>query len=191
MENLVETYCFVDNLVKLIDEKIGRRIVGRKSVLSKTDYIFLALIKQKLGFKTTKLLYDFVKEYMQKDFTSLPSYQQFNDGIKATFKYFVIITWILTKQTRKKGAKYHIIDSSLLPVCNNQYRYLAKVFKGLATPGKNLNGWFWGFKLHLIINHNMEIESIKISDGSTRDTTVKDTLVQKKEVSLLMKASLF
>jgi hypothetical protein len=37
-------------------------------------------------------------------------------------------------------------------VCNNQYRFIAKLFKGLARSGKNLNGWFWGFKLHLIIN---------------------------------------
>ena len=44
--------------------------------------------------------------------------------------------------------------------------------KGLAYPGKNLNGWFWGFKLHLIINSNMEIESISITGGSTHDIDV-------------------
>ena len=108
--------------------------------MSTTDYIVLAIVKQKLGFKTTKILYNFAKEYMQKDFHSLPSYQQFNDGIKTTFKYFVFIALILTKQTRIKGAKYHIIDSSPLPVFSNQYRFLAKVFKELATSGKNLNG---------------------------------------------------
>lgn len=172
MENLVETYCFVDNLVKLIDSKNKKSVIGRKGMLSKTDYIFLAVLKQKLGFKTTKQLYNFVTEYMNKEFSQFPSYQQFNEGIKETFRYFLIISWILTKKTRKKEAKYHIVDSSPLPVCNNQYRFLNKVFKGIASPGKNLNGWFWGFKLHLIINHNMEIESIRISDGSTRDTEV-------------------
>lgn len=170
MKNLVETYCFVDNFIKLIDSKNKKVLVGRKGMLSKTDYVVLAILKQKFGFKTTKQLYNFSNEYMKKDFPSFPSYQQFNEGIKDTFRYFVLITWILTKQTRKKGSKYHIVDSTPLPVCNNQYRFLSKVFKGLATSGKNLNGWFWGFKLHLIINDNMEIESIKITNGSTSDS---------------------
>ena len=47
-------------------------------------------------------------------------------------------------------------------------------FKGLAAAGKNMHGWFWGFKLHLIVNHNMEIESIKITNGSASDVSVLD-----------------
>lgn len=35
-----------------------------------------------------------------------------------------------------------------------------------------MNGWYWGFKIHLLINHNMEIESIKLSRGSTSDIDV-------------------
>lgn len=174
MKHIVEVYCFVDNFVKMIDEKIGKNLVGRKSMLSKTDFITLTIFKQERGIKTTKQLYEFVKEYMQKDFPPLPSYQQFNDGIKSTFKYFTIIVSALTKMTRQKNSKFHIVDSSPLPVCNNQYRFQAKLFKGLAGSGKNLNGWFWGFKLHLIINQDMEIESFKISDGSTRDIDILD-----------------
>lgn len=169
MKNIVEVYCFIDNFVKMIESKKAKSLVGRKSMLTKTDYITLAIFKQDHGIKTTKQLYEFVRDYMQKDFLPLPSYQQFNHGIKSTFRYFVIIAWILTKMTRKKGARYHIVDSSPLPVCNNQYRFIAKLFKGFARSGKNLNGWFWGFKLHLIINHNMEIEAIRISGGSTSD----------------------
>jgi len=170
MKCIVEVYCFVDDFVKKFESNSSKKLAGRKSMLTKADYITLAIIKQEYGIKTTKQLYEFVQEYMQKDFRPLPSYQQFNDGIKLTFRYFVLISWLLTKMTRQKGSKYHIVDSSPLPVCNNQYRFIAKLFKGLARPGKNLNGWFWGFKLHLIINLNMEIESIRISDGSMRDT---------------------
>jgi hypothetical protein len=172
MKNIVEVYCFVDNFVKMIEVKGTKKLVGRKGILTKTDYVTLTILKQDLGIKTTKQLYEFVQEYMRKDFPRLPSYQQFNDGIKSTFRYCISIAWILTKMTRQKGSKYHIVDSSPLPVCNNQHRFAAKLFKGLARSGKNLNGWFWGFKLHLIINHNMEIESIRISDGSTRDSSV-------------------
>jgi len=188
MKNIVEVYCFIDNFVKKIDSKEKKYLAGRKSMLSKTDYITLAIFKQDYGIKTNKQLYEFVGEYMRKDFPPLPSYQQFNEGIKSTLRYFMIITWLLTKITRLKGAKYHIVDSSPLPVCNNQHRFLAKLFKGIAKPGKNLNGWFWGFKLHLIINQNMEIESLRISDGSTRDIDVlADDFIQRKLASLRIK----
>lgn len=172
MKNIVEVYCFIDNFVKMIESKNVKSLAGRKSMLTKTDYVTLAIFKQEHGIKTTKQLYEFVQEYMRKDFPPLPSYQQFNQGIKSTFRYFIIIAWILTKMTRQKESKYHIVDSSPLPVCNNQYRFIAKLFKGLARSGKNLNGWFWGFKLHLIINDNMAIESIRITGGSTHDIDV-------------------
>lgn len=169
MKKSIEVYCFIDNFVKLIESKETKNLAGRKSALSRTDYIYLALFKQKHGFSTTSNLYEFVQLYMRKDFPPLPSYQQFNQGIRSIFRYLMMIMWLLTKMNRKKGSNKHIVDSTPLPVCNNQYRFLAKVFKGLASSGKNLNGWFWGFKLHIIINLDMEIESIKISTGSAHD----------------------
>lgn len=178
MKYIVEVYCFVDNFVKLIESKSSKKIVGRKGMLSKTDYIVLSILKQEYGIKTIKHLYEFVKNHMQKDFPPLPSYQQFTVGIASTFDNMMMIASFLNKMTRKKGSKYHIVDSSPLPVCNNQYRFRAKLFRGFAKSGKNLNGWFWGFKLHLIINDNMEIESIRITNGSTHDIDVlKDDFI--------------
>jgi hypothetical protein len=169
MKNIVEVYCIIDNFVKKIDLEKPKREVGRKPMLSKTDCIFLSILKQEYGFKTNKQLYEFVKEYMAKDFPPLPSYQQFNHGIKLTFEYFVMIVWILTHLTKNNESKYHVVDSTPVPVCNNQYRFKSKLFKGLAATGKNINGWFFGFKIHIIINQNMDIESFKITNGSTKD----------------------
>ncbi len=70
-----------------IESKIAKSVAGRKSMLTKTDYITLAIFKQEHGIKTTKQLSEFVQEYMHKDFPPLPSYQQFNQGIKPTFHY--------------------------------------------------------------------------------------------------------
>lgn len=172
MKNIIEVYCLIDNFVKFIHSKDPEKKVGRKRALSITDYVILTLFKQEHNFRTTKDLYNFVREYMSSYFPPVPSYQQFNEGINATFRYLVIISWLMSKHTRSKGAMYHVIDSTPMPVCNNQYRFSEKIFKGLAASGKNLNGWFWGFKLHLIINQNMEIESIKITNGSASDTSV-------------------
>ena len=57
MKNIVEVYCLIDNFVKKIDSENLRSKVGRRSMLSKTDYMFLSILKQEYGFKTNKQLY--------------------------------------------------------------------------------------------------------------------------------------
>ncbi len=49
------------------------------------------------------------------------------------------------------------VDSTPLRVCRNQRILIHKTFEGLAIRGKCSMGWFFGFKLHLIINDKGEI----------------------------------
>ncbi|MGP5440435.1 transposase, partial [Psychrobacter faecalis] len=67
------------------------------------------------------------------------------------------------------------IDSTKIAVCHNKRIYRHKVFEGLATRGKSSMGWFYGFKLHAIINHKGELVSVKVTAGNTDDSVpVKD-----------------
>ncbi|MAT78374.1 hypothetical protein CMK14_24930 [Candidatus Poribacteria bacterium] len=50
-----------------------------------------------------------------------------------------------------------------------------KVFKGLASRGESSLGWFFGFKLHLIVNQVGELLAFKVTTGNVNDRTpVKD-----------------
>jgi hypothetical protein len=44
------------------------------------------------------------------------------------------------------------IDATAIPVCHNRRIQRHKVFADLAQRGKTSMGWFYGFKLHLIVN---------------------------------------
>ena len=44
------------------------------------------------------------------------------------------------------------IDSTPVKVCKNKRIKARRVFKGIAEVGKSAMGWFYGFKLHLVIN---------------------------------------
>jgi hypothetical protein len=48
------------------------------------------------------------------------------------------------------------IDSTSIAVCHPKRVSRNKVFKGIAKLGKTTNGWFYGLKLHVIINENGE-----------------------------------
>jgi len=56
-------------------------------------------------------------------------------------------------------------------VCKNKRINQHKVFKGIATTGKSTMDWFYGFKLHIIINDKGEILTFTITQANTDDRT--------------------
>ena len=44
-----------------------------------------------------------------------------------------------------------------------------KVFKGIASRGKTSTGWFFGFKLHLVLNDQGELMSFTLTPGNVDD----------------------
>ena len=61
------------------------------------------------------------------------------------------------------------IDSTAVRVCKNKRIYGNKVFKDIATTGKSTMGWFYGFKLHLIINDKGEVLNFVITQANVDD----------------------
>ncbi|KNY25336.1 Transposase DDE domain containing protein [Pseudobacteroides cellulosolvens ATCC 35603 = DSM 2933] len=61
------------------------------------------------------------------------------------------------------------IDSTTLDVCDNRRIHSYKVFKDIAHRGKSSTGWFYGFKLHLVINDMGEILSFFLTTGEVDD----------------------
>ncbi|APS83060.1 hypothetical protein AVM71_07375 [Piscirickettsia salmonis] len=47
-----------------------------------------------------------------------------------------------------------------------------RVFKGLAKKSKSTMGWYYGFKLHIIVNDMGELMAFKMSKATTDDRVV-------------------
>jgi hypothetical protein len=73
----------------------------------------------------------------------------FHLGNFRTFKHFYI------NYIQCTGISF--IDSTPLRVCHIRRESPHKVFKGMATKGQCSIGWFFGFKLHIVINDKGEI----------------------------------
>jgi hypothetical protein len=56
-----------------------------------------------------------------------------------------------------------------LDVCLNQRIASHKVFAGLTARGKTSTGWFFGFKLHLVINDRGELLNVLLTPGNVDD----------------------
>jgi hypothetical protein len=61
------------------------------------------------------------------------------------------------------------IDSTPLRACHIKRERSNKVFKGIATKGQCSIGWFFGLKLHLIINDKGEILDFMLTQGNVDD----------------------
>ena len=71
------------------------------------------------------------------------------------------------------------IDSTSIPICHPKRAKRNKVFGDLSGWGKSSVAWYFGFKLHLIINEKGEILAFQITPGNTDDRVPVPTLTQK------------
>lgn len=78
------------------------------------------------------------------------------------------IMWILTKLLRQMFWHF-IYGSTSIKVCHNRRIAKHRVFKGFTARGKTSIDWFFGFKLHLVVNHIREIFNFTVTLGKVND----------------------
>ena len=84
----------------------------------------------------------------------------------------IVLLTLLFCCTLRKRSKIAYIDSTSLNVCHPKRIYRNKVFKGLAKRGKTTKGWFFGFKLHIIIDDKGNLMKAKLTKGNADDRSV-------------------
>ena len=71
------------------------------------------------------------------------------------------------------------VDSTMLPVCKNQRIGRHKSMKAIVTRGKSSMGWFFGCKLHLIMNQSGDIVGTALSNENTADIKIIKQLAEE------------
>jgi len=170
-------FCEVDDFCVQFDAKFNKKSLcyndkynkktGKKRMLCISEVITILILFHFSHYRTLKHYYkDFVKKYLKGYFPHLVSYNRFVELEEEVSPY--IISFLKTK-CKGKSTNISIIDSTPLKVCHNRRIHSHKVFKELADRGKTSTGWFYGFKLHLIINENGEIINFVLTPGNIDD----------------------
>lgn len=81
----------------------------------------------------------------------------------------IVLLTVLFDSLKGSCTGVSVVDSTLLAVSDNLRISRHKVFDGHAEWGKSSTGWFFGFKLHVIINHFGEIISARLTTGNVDD----------------------
>ena len=105
-------------------------------------------------------------KHWRAEFPNLVSYNRFVESIPSVF---VPLVMYLRHRCLGKCPGISFIDSTALAVCSNQRIHAHRVFFEQAQRGKTSSGWFFGFKLHLVVNDRGEILAFCLTPGSVDD----------------------
>ena len=179
MEALTELYCTVDNFWKLFRLEWDKHLIatgkskrGPEPELSIAEMITIVIFFHQSNYRTFKHFYGYVCSHLKRDFPRLISYSRFVYLMKGLF--VPLFAYLLHRKGHVTGIAF--IDSTSIVVCHNKRIPRNRVFKRLARRGKTTTGWFYGFKLHLIINDRGEILAFQLTPGNVSDVALVDKL---------------
>jgi Transposase DDE domain len=108
-----------------------------------------------------------VCRYGRAEFPHLISYQRLVESLPAVL--VPLSAYLRTRLGATRGIAF--IDSLPLPVCHHRRIDSHQVFDGRAPRGKNSRGWFYGFKLHFVINDEGDLLALRFTPGHGDDRT--------------------
>jgi hypothetical protein len=171
---LTEIFYKIDNFSKNFQKEWSKyllaestEIISIKCQMSLSEIMTIAVYFHLSGYRTFKHYYqNYVCRYLTKEFPRLVSYNRFVEIMQSSL---IPMLFYLRNFRKGKCSGISFIDSTKLVVCHNRRINQHKMFKDLAGRGKDSVGWFYGFKLHLIINEHGEIINFTLTPGNTDD----------------------
>lgn len=163
---------------QLLGDSVVRR--NRKMNLSLSEMMTIYIgfhISYHTNFKS--YYNGFLCEHYRHLFPDLVSYERFN---QSQDRLFMPLMMYLSSRCLGQCTGISFVDSTTLEVCHIKREKQHKVFKGIAQKSKSTMGWFYGFKLHLIINDRGEILSFCFSRANVDDRDQKVMSVMTREV---------
>lgn len=182
MNKLIELFCIVDDFCKeflpyfeqsLLNQEGKQR--NKPCRMSTAEVMTIVIHFHQSQFRHFKAYYQTVlKQELHPYFPKLVSYSRMVELMQSVM---VPLVFFIQSQSKTKTGIY-FIDSTTISVCHVKRANRNKVFRGLAKKSKSTMGWYYGFKLHLIINDMGEIMAFKITSSTTDDRKVVSSMTE-------------
>jgi Transposase DDE domain len=178
--DILPTFCDIDDFCLLFEPLWQQRLLEtrqrrRASSLCLSEVMTIIVLFHASGYRNFKAYYteQVLKQYVWA-FPRLVSYQRFVELMPSAL--VPLCGYLQTRKGHCSGISF--IDSTSLKVCHNRRIHSHKVFQGRAGRGKTSVDWFYGFKLHLVINDRGELLSLRLTPGNTDDRRPVPELVK-------------
>jgi len=149
---------------RLLSDGSKKRL--RKGKLSMSEIVTIIIYFHQSHYRNFKHYYiEHVYQQLRAEFPNLVTYERFVALMPSAFG--PLSAYLKSLYGKCSGISF--IDSTTLAVCDNHRIHNNKVFEGVAERGKGAMGWFYGLKLHLVVNDRGEILSCQVTAGNVDD----------------------
>ena len=172
--DLTEVFCDVDDFYTTFEHLCHQATAlpydgeakGYRSRLSVSEVMTIVIAFHGSGFRTFKDFYTRqVLPHWHPAFPNLVSYPRFIELMR--WSVMPLACFLQTTLGELTGISF--IDATSIEVCHPNRAKQHKVFKDQAGWGKSSVKWYFGLKLHLIINDKGELLAVTLTPGNTDD----------------------
>lgn len=168
---ITEIFCLVDEFCQEFDASTRSFLLGKPSkrppLMSKSEVITICLLFHLSGFRCFKHFYiSYLQRHMQAEFPRTVSYNRF---VELSQSVLLPMSVFLKTCCLGRCTGISFVDSTPIRVCHNKRIKRNKVFKDIAQVGKSTMGWFYGFKLHIVVSDKGELLNFAITQANVDD----------------------
>lgn len=170
MMDFTDTFVLIDDFCQTFEPKWQRRLLtkGRRqraTRLALSEIMTILILFHTSHFRTFKHYYLNLLSRHREDFPGLVSYHRFVELMPRAI--LPLLAFVLACRGQVTGVSF--VDSTALRVCHPKRITRHKVFDGVAQIGRSSMGWFFGFKLHWVINDRGELLNFALTPGNVDD----------------------
>lgn len=164
----VDDFCLALEDWKYRTHRFQRKSHWQKPQLSDSEIITIMIFFHYSGYKCFQYYYKYmVQQVLRSYFPSVVSYERFLTHIPRVLPG--IYVFLQACLSGNKRTEFYYIDSKKIAVCHNKRIHSHKVFEGIAERGKTSVGWFYGLKLHMLVNNQGDIMRFAVTPGNVSD----------------------
>jgi len=188
--SIVSLFCEIDDFFMMYEAHISRDCLpseassetrGRPRCLHPSEVMTILIAFHQSNYRTFKHFYlKHVCVYWRAEFPTLVSYSRFVQLKKEVLTLLKL--YLGTHLGACSGVSF--VDSTRLRVCDNKRISAHRVFAAEAERSKTSMGWFYGFRLHLVINHTGALLDVALTPGNVDDRKPLRTFAERLHGSL-------
>ena len=167
-----------DDFVQGIQEEINSQSlpslkkITRTPDLTDSEIVTITLMFQESPCRNFKYFYQSYLQLYKQEFPKMPSYERFVSLMPRVLHLLTLLLYSLLSPGKGIG----FMDATSIAVCHPKRISRNKVFKEIAALGKTTKGWFFGLKLHIIVDEKGNLMRVKLTPGNTDDRKVVDQM---------------
>jgi len=181
--SLLELFCTIDDFWQAFTPswrrqqlESGERHRQRAGEMCESEMMTIVIHFHQARYRDFKTYYtQYVQSFLCAEFPHLVSYARFIQRLPSILEPLCVFLRVGFGH----GTGIAFIDSTALPVCDNRRISSHKVFQGWAARGKTSMGWFFGFKLHFLVNDRGELLAARVTPGNVDDRKPVPALVKR------------